>query len=91
MMENVHGDDYGLALEHDNHVGVNGNRAQWRLVEVLEELQNNVELEAKPQERESNGFVEARPLERRERNGYVEALKEHHIRHLIEEQAELYL
>lgn len=86
MMENVHGDDWGL--EHDIHVGVSGNRVQWRL-EVLE-LQNNVELEARLQERESNGFVEARPQER-ESNGYVEALKGHHIRHLIEEEkAELY-
>ena len=37
------------------------------------------------------GFVEARPLERRKCDGYVEALKEHHIRHLIEEHAEWYL
>ena len=54
-------------------------------------MQNNVALEARQQERESNGFVEARPLERRKCDGYVEALKEHHIRHLIEEHAEWYL
>ena len=86
MRENVHGDGYGhgddYGLEHDIHVGVNGNRAQWKLVEALE---------ARQQERESNGFVEARPLEPQS-NGYVEALKGHHIRHLIEEQqAELHL
>ena len=86
MRENVHGDGYGhgddYGLEHDIHVGVNGNRAQWKLVEALE---------ARQQEQESNGFVEARPLERRKCDGYVEALKEHHIRHLIEEHAEWYL